>query len=168
MTLVIVPASVAETKLSVLSEISATRGWFFDSDAPREIRRNGQHAVDAAVAQVAQRHPGVRVVDQIDRPRAGRDGAGQLTDPDRRHAVVLVDDRQLQMLDVAAEGVAEDDQLGEREDHRHHDQERAAAEPPHFALDDGQGAFHGSYRRSMNGLSVTDGAWAASRRSLPV
>ena len=32
MTLVIVPASVAETKLSVLSEMSATRGWLLESD----------------------------------------------------------------------------------------------------------------------------------------
>ena len=37
----------------------------------------------------------------------------------------------------------EDDELHDRERQRHHDEERAAAEPPHLAFDDGQGPVHG-------------------------
>ena len=44
------------------------------------------------------------------------------------------------MLDVAAEGIAEDDELHDREDHRHDDQHRAAPEPPQLAFDDRPGS----------------------------
>ena len=70
--------------------------------------------------------------------------AGQLAHAHRRHAVVLIDDGDLQVLDVAAERVAEHDQLHDREDQRHDDQHRAAPEPPQLALDDGPGASHRS------------------------
>jgi hypothetical protein len=41
------------------------------------------------------------------------------------------------MLDVAAEGVAQNHQLAEWKDHRDDDQNRAAPEAPKFAFDDG-------------------------------
>jgi hypothetical protein len=108
-----------------------------DEYPPREFRRNRQHAVDAAVAQVADRLSFVGVVEQIDRLRAGRCRLRKLADLHRGQAMILVDDSHLQMLDVAAKRVAEDHELHEREDHRHDDQDRAAAEAPQLALDDG-------------------------------
>ena len=82
----------------------------------------------------------------------------------RRHAVILIDDRQLQVLDVAAEGVAEHDQLHEREDHRHDDQHRAAPEAPQLAFDDGQGSYAWlSPPAIMNGTVLRPTAPAARR-----
>ena len=122
----------------MLSSISATRGSFLASDAAREVRRNRQHAVDAAVAQIVERLPLVGVVDDVEGPRAGRRRRRASSRTlHRRHAVILIDDGQLQVLDVAAEGVAEHDELHERKDHRHDDQHRAAAEAPQLAFDDG-------------------------------
>ena len=108
----------------------------------REAGRNDQGAVDPAVAQVRQRRAAVRVVHEVDRVRARRHRVRQLADADRRHAVVLIDDGQLEVLDVAAERIAEDDQLHEREDHRHDDQQRAAPEPAHLTFDDRHGSVH--------------------------
>ena len=61
-----VAASVAETKLSVLSSMSATCGSFFCEHAAREIGRDGQHAVDPAVPQVGERGALVGVLDRVE------------------------------------------------------------------------------------------------------
>ena len=132
------PTSVAETKLSVLSSISASLRLVALEHAAREIRRNREHAVDAAVAQIGQRLARVGVVDGLERARAGGHRAGQLADPHRRQPVILVDDPDLEVLDVAAEGVAEDAELDDRQHHRHDDQHRAAAESAQLAFDDGK------------------------------
>ena len=57
----------------------------------------------------------------------------------------LDDDAELEVLHVPAEGVAQDHELHEREDHRDDDQRRAAAEAPHLAFDDGECALHEAY-----------------------
>ncbi|MEZ5285077.1 MAG: hypothetical protein R2712_09765 [Vicinamibacterales bacterium] len=62
----------------------------------------------------------------------------RLTHLDRRHAVVLVHDGHGEVAHVAAEGVAQHDELDQREDERHDDEKRASAEAPQLALDDGQ------------------------------
>ncbi len=111
--------------------------------APREVRRDGQHAVQLAVAQVPQRGSLVAVVDGVEGPRARRDRLAHLLDVHGGDAVVGRHDPELQVLDVAAEGVAEHDQLHEREDHRDDDERRAAAEAPHLTFDDGEGSLHG-------------------------
>src|SRR6185503_6252797 len=106
--------------------------------------------------------------DDIKHPIARRNGARQLADLHSRHAVILIDDRHLEVLDVSAKGIAEHHQLDDREDHRDHNQHRAAAEPPHLAFDDGQCSLHGYCRRIMKGLSVADASWRASRSARPV
>ena len=137
-----VPASATDTNVSVLSSISATRGWFFC----RTRREKSGGMVSTPLTRPFRRSvsacPGIGVVDRVDRPRARRGGLGQLADLDRRHAVVLIDDGDLQVLDVAAEGIAEHDQLDERHDHRHDDQHRAPFESPQFAFDNRQDAMH--------------------------
>src|SRR3954470_8846613 len=50
--------------------------------------------------------------------------------------MVLIDDANLEVLDVAAERIPEDDQLHDRERHRHGDQHRTAPESPQLAFDD--------------------------------
>src|SRR3954462_4305973 len=50
--------------------------------------------------------------------------------------MVLIDDANLEVLDVAAERIPEDDQLHDRERHRHRDQHRTAPESPQLPLDD--------------------------------
>ena len=57
--------------------------------------------------------------------------------------MIVIDDGDDQVLHVAAERVAQNDELDEREQQRKDDEERAAPEPPQFALDDGPGAMHG-------------------------
>ena len=89
-----VPARATETKLSVLSSIRATRGSFFAEHAPREVGRDGEHAVHAAVAEVGQGLAGVGVDDGVDGVRAGGDRRGQLAHAHRGDAVVLVHDRR--------------------------------------------------------------------------
>ena len=127
----------------MLSSISATRGVVLRQDAPRKVRRDRQHAVDAAVAQIGERLRPESLYSIVSKvARAGGDGVGQLAHSHRRHAVVLIDDADLQVLDVAAERVAEDDELHEREDQRDDDERRAAPEPPQLAFDDGPGSMH--------------------------
>src|SRR3954471_12824157 len=50
--------------------------------------------------------------------------------------MVLIDDANLEVLDVAAERIPENDQLHDRERHRHGDQHRTAPESPQLAFDD--------------------------------
>ena len=135
------PASATDTKLSVLSSISATRGAFFASTRREKSGGMVSTPFTRPLRRSVDRLALVRVVDGVDGPRAGRGRERQLADAHRRHAVILIDDRQLEVLDVAAERVAEDDQLHEREHHRHDDQHRAAAEAPQLAFDDRPGAL---------------------------
>ena len=109
---------------------------------PRKLRRNRQHAVDAAVSKIGERLSGIGVLDGVDRSRPGRGCRGQLPHLDGRHTMVLIDHADFQMLDVAPEGVAQHDELYDRKDHRHDDEHRAAPEPPQLALDDGPCAVH--------------------------
>ena len=137
-----VAARVAETKLSVLSSIRATRGASFASTR----RENSGGIVSTPLTRPSRRSWSARpgsaysTVSTVFAP--GRDGRGHLADPDRGHAVVLVDDREPQVLDVAAESVAQHDELDDREDERHDDERRAAAEPPQLPLDDRPRALH--------------------------
>ena len=56
--------------------------------------------------------------------------------------MILVHDPDLKVLDLAAEGVAQDDQLDQRHEHRDHDQGGTAPKAAQVALDDGQDAVH--------------------------
>ncbi len=84
---------------------------------------------------------------------------------DRRHAVVLVHDADLKILDLSAEGVAEHDQLHQRHDDRNDHQRRAAPEPAQIAFDDGPDAVHIVFilAACMNGLLAAAGACNVSR-----
>jgi hypothetical protein len=57
--------------------------------------------------------------------------------------VIVIDDGDNEVLDVAAERGAQNHELDEREQQRDDDQERAAPKPPQFAFDDGPCAMHG-------------------------
>ena len=61
---------------------------------------------------------------------------------DRRHAVVLVHDADLKVLDFSAERVAENDQLHQRHDDGNDHEHRAAPEPPQVAFNDGPDSVH--------------------------
>jgi hypothetical protein len=136
-------------------------------DALRIIRRDGQHAIDAAGAKGVERRAFVAVRHGVERLRVGGDGTGQLSHPHRRHAAVLIDDRDRQVPHVAAEGVAEHDQLHQWKDQRHDDQQRAAAETAQLAFDDRPGAMHQCCSfRMMKRRGA--GSCSASRRSRPV
>src|SRR5688572_23026189 len=104
-------------------------------DPPREVGWNRQHAIHAAVPEIAERRTLIAVVDQIEHTVAGRDRVGELPYPDGWNAVILVDDRDPQVLHVAAERIPEHDELHDREDHRDDNQHGAAPEPPHFPFD---------------------------------
>src|SRR5262249_2809264 len=134
----------------------------------RVIGRNGQHAVHAAVPEVGERGTGIRVVDDVEHLIARGHRACELPDFHRRYAVILIDDRHLEVLDVAAEGVTQHDQLNDRKDHRHHDDHRAAPKAPHLAFDDGKCSLHGYCRLIMKGLSLADASWSPSRSARPV
>ena len=89
------PTSVADTKLSVLSSISATRGSFFWSTR----RENSGGIVSTPLMRPLRRsvervRPGRRTRPVSNVSGAGGHGAGQLADLHGRHAVVLVDDRR--------------------------------------------------------------------------
>jgi hypothetical protein len=59
-----------------------------------------------------------------------------------RDAAVLIDDRDLEMFDVASHRVAQNHELHERKHHRDDDENRAAAKPAQLAFDDSPGAVH--------------------------
>ncbi len=115
----IVPASATDTNVSVLSSMSATRGWFFCSTR----RENSGGIVSTPLTRPFRRSvracpwSAYSIVSIVCAPDGGR--RRQLAHLDRGHAVILIDDRHLEVLDVAAEGVAEHDQLHDRKDHRH-------------------------------------------------
>ena len=95
--------------------MSAIRGLVFAS----VLRENSGGIVSTPLMRPLRRSASacalIAVVDRVECPRAGGDRVGQLAHPHRRHAVVLIDDADLQVLDVPAERVAEDHQLHERE-----------------------------------------------------
>ena len=63
-----VAASAEDTNWSVLSSISATRGFSLREHPAREVRRDRQHAVDPPVPQVVQRLSLVGVLDRVEGP----------------------------------------------------------------------------------------------------
>ena len=164
------PTSVADTKLSVLSSMIATCGSFFVSTR----RENSGGIVSTPLILPLRRSvdglPLVGILDGVEGLRAARDGHGQLAHADGRHAAVLIDDGNLQVLDVAAERVAQHDELHERHHPDHDDQHGAAAEAAQLAFDDGPGAMHDRppYRRIMKAESIGLASCSASRRSRPV
>ena len=72
----------------------------------------------------------------------GGDGVEHFLEADGGEAVVLVDDADLEVFEVAAEGIAEDDELGEGHDDGDHDEGGAAAEAAEVAFDDGPDSVH--------------------------
>jgi hypothetical protein len=134
----------------------------------REIGRNIQHAVDLPIAQVAVRRGLVAVGDGVEGPGVDRDGLAHFFHLDGRNAVVLIDDANAQVLDFSPEGVAKDDELNQRHDHRDDDEDGAAAKSPQVALDDGPDSDHPCPRARMNGLCAALGACKASRIWCPV
>ena len=108
----------------------ATAQRFVAEGASVYITGRRQSELDTAIRQIGKNVTAVQ------------GDISKLADLDRRHAVVLIDDGNLQVLDVAAEGVAEHDKLDERHDHRHDDQHRTSFESPQFAFDNRQNAMH--------------------------
>ena len=129
----------------------------------REIRRDVQHAIDPAVAQVPQGGRLVGVGNGVERAGVGGDRLKHLLQFDGGDAVVLVHHADLEVLDLAAKGVAEHDQLHQGHDHRNDDQRRAAPEAAEIAFDDGPDAIHGYLRGIMNGLLLAAASCSASR-----
>ena len=115
--------------------------------------------VDPALAQVAQSGGLVVVGDRGEGAGVGGHGLEHLLQLDRRHAVVVVHHPDLEMLDLAAEGVAQDDQLDERHDHGHDHQGGAAAEAAQVAFDDGPDADHGGSARRGGGRAKLLAGW---------
>ena len=107
------------------------------------LRRNDDRALDLAVAHVFHRLLIVVVVDGLKVRDVGPDGVEGLADPYRLRAAVLIDHAQLRVPDLAAEGVAQNDQLHQRKHHRHQHQRRRAEELAHLAFDDGHHSVHG-------------------------
>ena len=107
-----------------------------------EIRRDVEHAVDAPVAQVRHRLLGVAVLDGLEGPGVGGDGAEHLAQLHGLKPVVLIHHADHEVLDDAPEGVPEDHQLHQRKDRGHDHEDRAAPEPPQVALQNGQDAMH--------------------------
>ena len=142
-------------------------GRILRQDPSRVVGRYGQDAVDASIAQVVERLSLVGVRRGVERPGVGGDGLRQLVDTHGRHPVIVIDDAQLEVLDVAAEGIAKDDELDQREDQRDDNERRTASKPAHFPLDDGQGASH-QPRLNMKGESITDASCSESRSARPV
>ncbi len=104
----------------------------------REVRRDRDDAVDAAFAQIDQRAALVGVGHRFVRARIGRDSLQHRVELHGRHVPVVIDDADLEVLDLAAERVAEDHELHQRHRERHDDERRVGFEPPQIALDDGQ------------------------------
>ena len=100
-----------------------------------------------------------------------RHGPGQLAQLDRRQPAVLVDDADAEMLDRAAERVAQDDQLDDRHARATSRSASGCAETgadparpwPRYACIAGP-----RQRRMMNGLSAVDGPSSSSRSWRPV
>ena len=75
----------------------------------------------------------------------GGDGLEHLVQFDRRNAVVLVHDADLEVLYLPAERIAEHDELHERHEHGHEHERRTAPETAQVAFDDGPDAVHISF-----------------------
>ena len=148
----------------MLSSASTTRGLGAGQDFAREIAAEFQHAVDLPLPQIAQRRRGIGVGHRVEGLRVGGDGLEHFLELHGGHAVVLIHHADVEMLDFAAKGIAQHDQLHQRHDHGNDDQRRAAAEPAQVAFNDGKDAVHGGqFLCMMNALSAAAGACRASR-----
>ena len=126
-------------------------------------RRDGQHAVDFAIAQILQRRRLIVVGHRVKGARIGGDGLEHFLQLERRHAVILIHDADLQVFDFAAKGIAEHDQLHQRHDDGDDNQNRTAPEAAQIAFDDGPDAVHSHVRFMIKGLSAALGACRLSR-----
>jgi hypothetical protein len=66
--------------------------------------------------------------------------------------MVVVNHGDARVHDLAAEGVAQDDQLHQGQHQRHDHQDRGAKELAHFALDNGEHSVHGYIIPGLGGI----------------
>ena len=108
----------------------------------RIMLRNDQNPAQHALAQVVESGALVVVIGGQEGARIGAHGAHALQHIHRFRSAIQIDHAQDDVLDVAAEGVAQDDQLHQRQHQRGEDQRRAAPELAHIALHQGQSSLH--------------------------
>ena len=104
--------------------------------------RNDQNPAQHALAQVADGRALVVVIGGQEGACVGAHGADALQHIHRFRSAIQIDHAQNDVLDIAAEGVAQNDQLHQRQHQRGENQRRAAAEFAHIALDQGQSSLH--------------------------
>ena len=99
------------------------------------LRRNNDRALQLPVTHVFHGLLLVVIGDGHKGPNIGAHGIESFLDPHRLWSAVLVYDGNLGVANLAAKGVAQDDQLHQGKDHRCQHQSGRAEEFAHFALD---------------------------------
>ena len=121
----------------------ADAGRILRVDAARVLRGNDDGGVDLAGAHIFAGLHLVGVLDGGEGLDVDGDGVEALADLDGLRAVIVVDDGDVRADDLAAEGVAHDEQLQDRHHQRHDHQRGRAEELAHLALDNGEHSVHG-------------------------
>src|SRR5581483_2131326 len=112
-------------------------------DAPRILWRNNHRALDLAIAHILHRLLVVVVVHRLEGANVGAHGIEGLANFERLGAAVLVHYSEARVAYLAAEGVAQHDQLHQGKYHGGHHQRRGTEELAHFALDNRHHSVHG-------------------------
>ena len=121
----------------------AQLGRILGVDAARILRGNDDGGIDFAGADVFFGLALVSVFDGSEGGDVDGDGVERFADLDGLRAVIVVDYGNVGAADFAAERVAKDDELHERQHHRHDHENGRAEELAHFALDNGEHSVHG-------------------------
>ena len=144
----------------------AQLGRILGVNAPRVLLRNDDRGIDFAGAHVLARLHLVVVLDGGEGLDVGGDGIEGLAHLYRLRSMVVIDHGDVRAHDLAAEGIADDDQLQNRQ-HQRHDHQRGRAEKlAHLALDDGKHSVHGC--APGRGGMVKTGFTCSSRSWRPV
>jgi hypothetical protein len=111
--------------------------------AARILRRDNHSALDFSVANVVARAGLVVVVDGQEGAHVGAHRVESLPDLQRLRATILIDDTEARIFYLAAERIAQHDELHQRKNHGRQHQGGRAEELAHFALDNRHHPIHG-------------------------
>ena len=111
-------------------------------NAARVFRRNDDGAVELAGAHVFHGLLVAVVGNGSEGVRVGLDRGQSFANFHRLRALILIDDAEACVLDLAAEGVAQHDELDQWKHHGYQHQRRRAEEFAQFALDNGPHSIH--------------------------
>ena len=108
----------------------------------RVIRREIQDPIDSPIPQVPHGDLEIGVIDRFKGSRVGGNGPAHFPQLDGGHAMILINHRDAQVMDLSAKGVSQNHQLHDGHDHRHQDERGAAHKLAQVAFHQSPDSIH--------------------------